>query len=203
MKSQFKNFKVQSLIGNCLPADRQAGKLEIGNSKSGFTLLFAVLVGTLLFALGIAISNIALKEIILSTAGKASEGAFYAADTGSECALYYDLVVSKSVPTFPNSSSAPKGSSIRCGGQDIALTGTNFEYPSAGLPQTAATTTFDLSLSNSTLYPACVEVKVGKTAPQGQVAGHTVIESRGRNDSDCTNTSDNPGRVERALRVRY
>src|SRR3990167_11151100 len=60
------------------------------SSQRGFTLLFAVLIGSLLFSVGIAIAHLSLKEIVLSSAGKESEKAFFAADTGTECALYWD-----------------------------------------------------------------------------------------------------------------
>lgn len=59
-------------------------------SKAGFTLLFASLVTSLLLSVGLAIFNISIKELILSTAGRDSQLAFYAADTGRECALYWD-----------------------------------------------------------------------------------------------------------------
>lgn len=168
------------------------------NSVSGFTLLFAVLVGSLLFGMGVSIANVAIKEIILASSGKASEKAFYAADTGTECALYWDLVVGKTAAVFPNSENAPQDDddAIRCNGEDIPLT---YEFDGAN----AATTTFLLSLSSVVPDASCVEVKVGKTVPEAPSPGRTVIEARGRNDSDCENTDNNPGRVERALRVRY
>lgn len=170
------------------------GKLQIfryssfdirASSTAGFTLLFAVLVGGLLFSIGIAIANIALKEIVLASAGKESETAFYAADTGTECALYWDLRVGA---TFPNSETASRRSSITCNRSPISLTVT-------GQTSSAATTVFRINFS-----PSCADVVVGKTKPQGGAPGSTVIESRGRNDCGA---GDNPARVERALRVRY
>lgn len=57
----------------------------------GFTLFYAVLTASLLLAIGIAIFNITFKELILSSGARESANAFYAADTGLECALYWDL----------------------------------------------------------------------------------------------------------------
>lgn len=156
-----------------------------GRSARGFTLLFAVLVGSLLFSVGLAVANLAIKELTLSAAGKESEKAFYAADTGIECALYWDRRVAG---TFPDSETAPRRASITCNAAAIALTVAN-ETPSA------ATTTFRIDIS-----PSCADVVVGKTEAQGGPAGSTVIESRGR--SEC-GAAENPARVERALRVRY
>ena len=150
--------------------------------RSGFTLLFSVLIGSLLFSVGMAIANLATREVVLSAAGKESEAAFFAADTGVECALYFDFRVPG---TFPNSSTAPRGSSVTCNTASLPLTVVSQNA-------TAATTTFRVSFS-----PSCAEVIVGKTAGP---PGHTVIESRGRNECG---TAANPARVERALRVRY
>jgi hypothetical protein len=59
--------------------------------NAGFTLMFAALVASMLMALGMAMFNIAQKEIVLSSIGRDSQFAFYAADAGSECALYWDF----------------------------------------------------------------------------------------------------------------
>ncbi len=63
-------------------------KYKIKNE--GFALLVAVLVSALFLAIGATIYRIALIEIILSSTGKDSQFAFYAADTGAECALFWD-----------------------------------------------------------------------------------------------------------------
>ncbi|HXK40184.1 MAG TPA: LamG domain-containing protein [Candidatus Paceibacterota bacterium] len=60
-------------------------------ARRGFTLFYAVLTASLLLAIGIAIFNITYKELILSSGARESSNAFYAADTGLECALYWDL----------------------------------------------------------------------------------------------------------------
>lgn len=57
----------------------------------GFTLFFAVLVSSVALSIGIAILNVAVKEIILSSSIRDSQFAFYAADAGVECAIYWDI----------------------------------------------------------------------------------------------------------------
>lgn len=59
--------------------------------KKGFTLLIAVLVSSIFLSLASTIATITFKQIILSSIGKDSQRAFYAADAGMECALYWDL----------------------------------------------------------------------------------------------------------------
>ncbi len=71
------------------------------SSQRGFTILLAALIASLVLALGIAVFSIAQKELILSSTGRNSELAFYAADTGAECALYWDMRHSAFDPLLP------------------------------------------------------------------------------------------------------
>ncbi len=59
--------------------------------QKGFTLLMAALVASLVLTLAIAIISIVQKSVALSSIGRESQFAFYAADSGAECALYWDL----------------------------------------------------------------------------------------------------------------
>lgn len=60
-------------------------------ANSGFTLLLAALVSSIVLAVGAAIFGIAQKQVLLSAVGRDSQFAFYAADTAAECALYWDF----------------------------------------------------------------------------------------------------------------
>jgi Tfp pilus assembly protein PilX len=66
-------------------------KLFPHNKKRGFTLLLAALIASIVLSLGSSIFLIAQKQVALSALGRDSQFAFYAADTGAECALYWDL----------------------------------------------------------------------------------------------------------------
>ena len=59
--------------------------------EHGFTLLLAALISSIVLALGTSIFGIVQKELILSSIGRDSQHAFYAADSGAECALYWDI----------------------------------------------------------------------------------------------------------------
>lgn len=59
-------------------------------TKRGFALLVAALVSGLFLAIGAVIFQIAYIELVLSQTGRDSQFAFYAADTGAECALYWE-----------------------------------------------------------------------------------------------------------------
>jgi hypothetical protein len=56
------------------------------SKKSGYTLLFAVLVATLVLGVAVFITGIARKQYILSSTALDSLYALYAADSGIQCA---------------------------------------------------------------------------------------------------------------------
>jgi hypothetical protein len=61
--------------------------------KNGFALLLSLIVTSILLTVGLGVSEIAFREILLSSFGNQSEIAFYAAETGLECALYWDKAI--------------------------------------------------------------------------------------------------------------
>jgi Tfp pilus assembly protein PilX len=58
--------------------------------QRGFTLLIAVILATVSLAVGLALADIAYKQVLLSSTARNSQVAFYRADSALECALYYD-----------------------------------------------------------------------------------------------------------------
>lgn len=62
----------------------------VSSSRAGFAVLFAALVGALALAIGLAVFNITVRELILSSQARESQAAFYSADAGMECGLYWD-----------------------------------------------------------------------------------------------------------------
>ena len=144
------------------------------NDKKGFVLLFSVLVYSLLLSIGLAIFNITIKELVLVGSARESQFAIYAADTGADCALYWDI------KQGPISEVTP--SVIQCHNQSMNVGGTGWGVPS--------TFTFNLPPESS-----CVVVSVTKN----QTHPRTVIESRGYNTCDV----NNPRRIESAIILRY
>ncbi len=59
--------------------------------EHGFTVLLAALVASLVLSLGISVFTVAQKQLVLSSTGRNSQYAFYAADSAAECALYWDM----------------------------------------------------------------------------------------------------------------
>ncbi|MBI3075057.1 MAG: hypothetical protein HYY92_02495 [Parcubacteria group bacterium] len=69
------------------------GKLYSYNSKlkSGYALMLSIVVSSIVLSIGLSLFNIVQKELILSATGRDSQFAFYSADGGIECALYWDI----------------------------------------------------------------------------------------------------------------
>lgn len=156
------------------------------NKKAGYVLLLSVLIAGIILAIAVSIANITLKGLILTSTSKNSQFAFYAADSGGECALYWDINGDGGGSVFPVSSeSTPPESGVECLGQDIAQ-----EWNIESTP-TSATTEFVVTLEEG----ACAQVFVQKT----NNGADTLIESHGLNDCD----PNAPRRTERVLKVEY
>ena len=186
-------------------------------NKRGFTIFFAILVASLALAVGFSIYDLLIRELQLSEAGTQSQYAIYAADTGAECALYWDAkyinagtnnnggsngaFATSSVDTL-----APgAGSGILCNSIDISSNANNSLIIGNGgsnnwniiydpvTPTVAATTTFYISLGTAAKDP-CVRVEVGKRGDPPQ----TIVIAHGYNT--C---STGILRLERVLQVSY
>jgi len=91
-------------------------KRQMPSGEGGFTILLAALVASLVLSLGISVFAIAQKQLILSSLSRTSQYAFYAADTGAECALYWDL----RHLAFGSASTSPL-TEITCDGQTVPI----------------------------------------------------------------------------------
>jgi len=58
-------------------------------SNRAFVLLYAVLVASVVLAIGFSLANIITKQIILSSLGQSSRVAYYAADGGRNCGRFW------------------------------------------------------------------------------------------------------------------
>lgn len=147
--------------------------------RKGFAILFTVLISAIVLAIALGISNIAYQETVLSSSAKEADAAFFAADTGAECALYWDIEHDGFNPLDPNGT----GGAITCANTTLA----GFSAP------------FYIPLNNNA---SCAAVTVEKDYP---AAGNTLINSLGYNVS-CYAVENNlggPKMVERSLQVTY
>lgn len=147
----------------------------------GFAMLFTVLVVSLMLSLAIGISNVTYKQTILSNLAKDSQIAFYMADGGVECGMYYDVTLLQ----FPLGT--PRGSApaeLFCGND-------TFRYDDE---QSADDYAVYLQIMDDETRP-CATILIDKATGAGSV---NIVQSRGYNI--C---SSHPRQVERALEVRY
>lgn len=160
--------------------------MKIHNKKEkGFVALFTVLLVSVILSMAIGIASISLKEIVLSSSASDGSKAFYAADSGIECALYYDRINPVTGSFFANNFS--------CNGNTpdpIPTPYSDFESDEI----------YDFEIPFGAGNELCAVVKVKRGITSG--LNYTVlIESKGSN-LPC-DTVDNPKKVERSIRVTY
>ncbi|HVY35835.1 MAG TPA: hypothetical protein VG982_00965 [Candidatus Paceibacterota bacterium] len=159
---------------------------SLRNSRKAFAMLFTVIIVSLILVIGIGISNSTFKQGVLSNLAKDSQIAFYQADAGVECGMYYD----RTKNTFPFGSTLAQiqstHPSIQCGSTVLSLlagsSGTNYfmyTMPSSGNP--------------------CFSVIVDKTQVDG-ATGYKLTNIQSRGNNICQSSTR---QVERALQVQY
>ncbi len=142
--------------------------------NKGFTLFVAMVVMGTVLLVAAGVVSLAARQSLVSSSGRDSQYAFYAADTGIECAIYWDVQNPSGISAF----STTTGSQINCNNQTMTVGGTS-----------VSTFTFNFNPD-----PYCTIVTVTK-----DVNGSTRIDSLGYNTCD----SSNPRRVERGIKAVY
>ncbi len=160
---------------------------NLNNNQKGFVALFTVLIVSVILAMAIGIASISLKEIVLSSSATEGSKAFYAADSGVECALYYDRVNGVENGFF---NATPDFS---CNGNIPVLpTGPDSDF------EALEVYTFEIPFGAQN--ELCADITVKRQVTSGLLYS-TLIESKGSNFSCADDT--NPKKVERSIRVTY
>ncbi len=161
--------------------------LKNTQDQSGFVILFAVTLAAILLSITLGVANVAYKELRFGTSARDTNDAFFAADTGIECALINDKTTGTS---FLLSGSSGK---VSCFGGDITLGGSapewNFVVTGLG--------------SNG---QGCSYVTVTKDAVSQDPYIVTTLNAKGYNIYTpglpaCGSTSAN--RIEREIKLTY
>jgi hypothetical protein len=194
--------------------------------NKGFALLFSVIVSVVLLAIGLSIISVSLKQLVFAGTGRESQIAFYAANTGIECALYWNFTrdpdnssvdAPDTIFAFDDYDGASSGSSgINCARNNITNNGWYVENN----PPAIAESFFDPNFNNTITqtrfwiyYPdengivptapqdrnkyPCVDVRVKKQFIEENSELRTKIEARGYNTCNL----ENKRTVERGLEV--
>ena len=180
-------------------------------TQSGFTLLLAALVAAIVLSLGASIFTIARKQVTLSSLGRDSQFAFYAADTIAECALYYDI--RRSAVTgfvgFATSTASAAMNALTCDGVTVTPTlqsatantaVSSFRIYSAnggpsGSPQDGL---FSRDEAGNAQAGNCAEVIIYKNA----TAPYTVLHADGYS-TPCSTISSNSRSLQRSIELQY
>lgn len=153
------------------------------NKKSnGYTILFTILVISVLATLSVGIANISIKQRFLSRLASDSQSAMYLTDAGMECALY-NYYLGTLNGTFSCLMLKDPGSG--------SATTINMKEATAG----SGIFTFDTSLTPVADTEPCFQIETTQDA-NGNI---TKIISRGYNTCKTTDSR----RVERALEVTF
>lgn len=163
--------------------------------KQGFALLVAVIFMTVMLSIGLALGSLAFKQQSLASSALASQRAFYAADAGMECALYYDQRLGAFSFPLTQPGTAPL---MKCEGADAVFPPSY----SNGIVSYTANTKWAvierLSLNGNT---DCADVTVYK--PNQGTGGTTFLFSQGY-DVPCSALGTGSARTaSRGLEVRY
>jgi Tfp pilus assembly protein PilX len=160
----------------------------------GFTLLIAALVSSIVLALGTSIYEIAQKELTLSSLGRDSQFAFYAADTAAECALYWDFRYSYFASSTP---SDPAAQNPSCDGQALDATGRAGTYP-----YTMTSAQMNLFQDTTPAGGYCAVVSVEKSIDGSTGALRTIIHADGYNVT-CASIPTAPQALQRSVELHY
>lgn len=144
--------------------------------NSGYAILFALIVVAVLLVVSVTVSRVSFQELRISGVSQEAQKALNAANSGAECAIFWDRRESSAfgqddinyIDCYGNQSS-------------ISSEGDVYEF----------TVNFD--------GDRCAIVEVDKTENKGDDI--TVIKSRGYNI--CPDGDKDPNRIERAVEIEY
>ncbi len=171
-------------------------------TTKGFTLFVALIVTSLLLAIGFSLSNIILKQLIFSQSSRESQIAFYAADSAAECALYWDRKGENGTTTAYGAFATSTEYEASIGGRYEIYCGDGTDstgrvgsfvkvLENDGVdPVNAATTTFSIDFADTVSglevggqKGTCAKVQVAKWVDNssGQPVERTTVDARGYN----------------------
>lgn len=147
--------------------------------QRGVTLLFSLLVISAALSVSLGVANMVLGELLLSSTGRDSQVAFYTADSGVECALYWDLAGSRLLDD-PD---------VSCAGETVPLT------------RNQDNTRIQFRFKIETVFGAsCADVKVEKNDRTTTIIALGNFPSNPVPDGGC---SVGPRTVQRGLEASF
>ncbi len=155
--------------------------------QRGFSLFIAIILSAVAATVTLALTTLSYKSLLLSSAARESQYAFYAADTALECALYWD---NGNFNSFPYAATPGTVPGITCAGVTLSVSGTAYN----------ANTTRYQSNWFTVNGSDCARITIYKTdgtiTPVGKLYGDGVNVA-------CSAISTDPRAVERGLKASY
>lgn len=184
-------------------------KIFINNKNNGYTLLFSIIVASVVLSIAAFILSVSRKQFILSSVSRDSTVAIYAADSAMQCvigAVWNDNVGTSTGASVSCNNRIVSGSyQIVEGSVDPShnmlngtVDGTLYEIRTLVTPLG-----FDFNNDDN---DSCALVNITDGYDALTRNHKIVIESRGYNDqfsAPCTPGNSNPRTVERAIRLIY
>lgn len=171
------------------------------HTQKGFTLLLSIVITSMLLLVSFVVANISLKQLVLAYAGQESQHSFYNADSGLECAMYWDsLFDSFATTSQPLQTIICAGQSISSGSQNNIET---FPMSTSLIGNTQIPTDTPTSIFRINYARGCAIVTVNKSysvaSPGFPSVPKTLIQSKGYNTCDIN--SDR--RFERGIKIDF
>lgn len=148
------------------------------NLHSGYALLTSIILTATLALIAYAVANITLRQLAITTTNVESHNAFYAADSGLECAMYWDVKNPNNTSYSAFDPNIPQVS-VTCGGSTV--------LPTRTTSGSDVISSFQVPVGSS-----CAFISIIKSTGNA-----TTIESRGYN------TCGSGPRFERAIKMTY
>lgn len=169
--------------------------LQNTKTDKGYTLLFAVIVSSIVLSIAAFILAISRKQFILASAARDSTMAIYAADSGIQCYVKaYDNGYSTTSPFSVNCNNKPSLQTMsgNWASADSGASKLNF----SALP------VYQVKTSHMTINGSCVFLNIYDGYDLKTNSHKTVVESRGYSIGTAANCPvNNPREEERAIRL--
>lgn len=172
----------------------------MNKSQKGVTLLLAVLVASIALSVGVGIFSLLFSQLEIAGTSKDSITAYYAANSGAECALYWELLATKN-PDIENPfafTTGPSSNTIRCN---------NIIYDNVGGPNSCTTSPcvsgrseIPLGFSDANAKN-CARVVVEKEFKDGFL--RTDLMSFGENRELCNESNFVPRLVQQGIEMLF
>jgi hypothetical protein len=164
-------------------------KLKARNKK-GYAILFTVILVSIISLIGIGLSNVTYKQLMLSSGAKDSQVSFYTSDMATECALYADLILKideTDEGSFPINN-------FSCG---LDRSGGSFSFTISRLSQGGDDLLYKIEPLDPNSSDPCFRIEIDKK--QSGDKRNTVVRASGYNICN----KNHPRTVERTIQVKY